>query len=124
MWFRLGNAALGIWLMAASGVLGYGAPASTNDRIIGPLIASLAVIAIWETTRGLRRVNTVLGIWLLLAPWILGYSVLATVNSMVVGIGVVLLSFGRGTMEKAFGGGWSALLHPSDSKQTTQERSG
>jgi hypothetical protein len=50
MWAQLINALLGMWLMAAPAVLGYIGPARTNDRIIGPLAAGAALIAIWETT--------------------------------------------------------------------------
>ncbi len=109
MWARILNAALGIWLMAAPAVLGYGTPAQTNDRIVGPVAASFAIIAIAEATRPVRRVNTVLGAWLLLAPWVLGYGTTATINSLIVGALMIALSLVRGKIEARFGGGWSML---------------
>ena len=63
----------GIWLMMSPAVLGYADPARANDRIIGPIVASLATIAMWEVSRPLRWVNVVLGAWLLVAPWLLGH---------------------------------------------------
>lgn len=110
MWARILNAALGIWLMAAPAVLGYAAPAETNDRIVGPVIATFAIIAIAGATRPVRRVNTVAGAWLLVAPWILGYGATApTVNNMVVGAVVVAASLVKGTVKDEFAGGWSSL---------------
>lgn len=110
MWARIVSAALGIWLMASPAVLNYGGVASTNDRILGPLIASLVTIAIWAIARPLRWTGVPLGLWLVVAPWILGYSDgVATVNSMVVGLLVIGLAFVRGTVDEEFGGGWSSL---------------
>lgn len=109
MWARILNALLGVWLMAAPAVLGYGGAAAINDRIVGPLGASFAIIAIAGVTRPVRRVNAVLGFWLLVAPWLLGYPNVAAVNSMLVGIAAFGLSFVRGTVKDEFGGGWSVL---------------
>jgi hypothetical protein len=110
MWARIASVVLGIWLVSAPAVLGYAGPAATNDRIVGPLVASLAFIAIWEVARPLRRVHLVLGAWLLIAPLALGYGLAPALNSVVVGLLVILLSFVRGRVEQRFGGGWSSLL--------------
>ena len=110
MWAQVINAALGVWLMAAPSVLGYGAPARTNDQIVGPVITTFAVIAWWEATRPVRLWNLPLGVWLLLAPWVLGYGATgAIVNSLIVGALVIGLARVQGTVEGQFGGGWSAL---------------
>lgn len=107
MWARLANTALGIWLMAAPAVLGYGDPAQTNDQIAGPIAATFAIIAIWETTRALRWCNLLVGLWLLLAPWILGgYPGEAMMNSLAVGVLMIALALVRGKIEKTYGGGW------------------
>ena len=110
MWAQIINAVLGIWLMAASAVLGYGAPAQTNDRIIGPVVATFAIVACWEATRPVRRINILLGLWLLAAPWVLGYGAgPAMFNTLAVGLLVTALSFIKGTVQGRYGGGWSAL---------------
>jgi hypothetical protein len=111
MWAQVINAALGLWLMAAPSVFGYGAPAAHNDRIIGPVIATFAIIAWWETTRPVARWNVPLGVWLLVAPWVLGYGTTAAiVNSLVVGLLVAGLAAVRGQYRpERFGGGWAAL---------------
>lgn len=115
MWARIVNAALGIWLMASPAVLGYAAPAETNDRIVGPLVATFAIIAISGVTRPLRWVNTAAGAWLLVAPWILGYDTTSTiVNNMLVGVVVIACSLVKGSVEDEFGGGWSSLWRDSE----------
>lgn len=111
MWATIINAALGIWLMAAPAVLNYGKPAETNDRIIGPLIATFGIIAIWQITRGCRWMNLLLGMWLVIAPFYLGYKeTVPTYNDVIVGLTVTLLALVRGKLTLRFGGGWTSLF--------------
>ncbi|MGH2544333.1 MAG: SPW repeat domain-containing protein, partial [Ardenticatenaceae bacterium] len=101
---------LGIWLMAAPAVLGYGDPAQSNDRVIGPLVAAIGVIAISGVTRELRWINLLLGLWLLVAPWVLGYDAgIVIFNSMASGLVIAALATVRGSVEQRMGGGWSSL---------------
>lgn len=116
MWARIVNFFFGLWLMAAPALLGYiGTPAEVNDRIVGPLIASFAFVAIWDITRGLRWVNTLLGLWLVVSPFLLGawvadWSFPATINSVLVGLYVAILSLVPGQVRHQFAGGWRSLL--------------
>jgi hypothetical protein len=109
MWTHLLTALAGIWLMASPAVLDYADPARANDRIIGPIVASMAIIAIWEISRPLRWVNVVLGAWLLIAPWLLGYPPDARWNSLAAGALVLVFSLVKGNRTHQVGGGWSAL---------------
>ena len=110
MWAQVINALLGLWLMAAPAVLGADKTIANNDHIVGPLIASFAIISWWEATRVVRLYNVPLGLWLLVAPWVLGYdNTAAIVNDMLVGVVVIGLSFVKGKVEGKFGGGWSAI---------------
>ena len=111
MWAQCISAALGIWLMASPGIFGFSGTATDNDHIIGPVITTFAIIALWECTRVVRTYNIPLGGWLLLAPWVLGYDdTTAIVNNMAVGALVVALSLVRGKVQQRFGGGWSAIM--------------
>jgi hypothetical protein len=114
MWPRLASLALGVWLMAAPAALGYGDPARTNDRVVGPIVASIACVAVWEVVRALRWVNVVPALWLLTAPWVLGYERDAAVNSVAVGLALLALVVVRGPVRQRFGGGWRALLRSPD----------
>lgn len=110
MWAQIINAILGIWLIAAPAILGSDKPIATNEHIVGPLIASFAIISCWEITRAVRLYNLPLGAWLLLAPWVLGYNdTTAIINEMVVGLLVIAFCLVKGKVEGHFGGGWSAI---------------
>ena len=106
---RIAAAALGIWLMAAPAVLGYGGAAATNDRIAGPIAATVAIVGMSGVMRAMRRVNTAIGAWIALAPLVLGYGGAAAINAVAVGVLLVALSFVRGRVDDTFGGGWSSL---------------
>ena len=110
MWSQIIMVLLGIWLMIAPAMLSFVKKISDNDRIIGPLIASFSVIAIWECTRNVRFLNIPLAIWLLLAPWIMHYrDTTATVNDSMVALLIIILCFVRRKREYRFGGGWPAV---------------
>lgn len=122
MWAQVVNFFLGIWLMASPGIIGYAGKAADNDNIIGPVVATFAMISWWECTRGVRLWNIPLGAWLLLAPWLLGYNDLqTTLNNLAVGVFVIVFSLVEGKIEGRFGGGWSSLWQ-SDSEHEQEAR--
>jgi hypothetical protein len=102
------SAAVGIWLMAAPSVLGYDPPAATSDRIVGPLVASFALIAAWEATRALRWVNVALAAWLLLSPFLLRQTEVAP-SHILSGLVIGALSLVRERRKHSFAGGWASL---------------
>ncbi len=95
--------------MASPAVFDYADPARTNDRIVGPIVASLAIIAMWDIARPLRWINVVLGAWLLIAPWLFAHPPHARWNSLAAGALVLGCSLVKGTRTHRFGGGWSSL---------------
>ncbi|MCI0705339.1 MAG: hypothetical protein L0241_30130 [Planctomycetia bacterium] len=112
MWAQLVAFALGVWLTAAPQTLGYTGPARVNDHIFGPLAATVGLIAAFQVTRSVRWLNLPFGMWLGLAPWLFGYGWPELVNSTLVGLALTGLACVRGTVERAFGGGWQALWTP------------
>jgi hypothetical protein len=104
---------VGLGLMAAPGVLGYGGAARTSDHIVGPIVATFACVAIWEVTRSARWVNVPLGLWLLIAPWVLGYGGTPMWNALICGAAAVGLACVRGRTKHRFGGGWKMLWQHS-----------
>lgn len=108
-WARWVSAAAGVWLMAAPAVFGYGGLPSAFHRVVGPVAAAFAFVAVWQFLRPLRWLNLVFGGLLLVAPWPLAFGPAATANSLVVGLVLVSLAFVRGPGAARFGGGWSAL---------------
>lgn len=113
MWGSALAAAIGIWLMIAPAIIGHDEPAATNDRIVGPLVAALGIISLFEITRPVRWVNVALGLWLIVAPAVLGFPIHALWNSVVSGTAIALLSLVRGRTKYRYGGGWSSLWRSS-----------
>lgn len=106
---QLLSAAIGIWLMFAPAVLGYGGKAADSDRAAGPLAATVGIIAASEVMRPVRRANLVIGLWLVAAPFVVGFGGVALVNALACGAALAALSFVRGTVRGRYGGGWSSL---------------
>lgn len=99
--------------MAAPAVLEYGGAAAKSARIVGPIVITFSITAIWEATRGVRLAVLPLAVWLVAAPWLLGYtSISATLSDIVVGITLLPLAFVGGEVEGRYGGGWRELLEP------------
>lgn len=95
--------------MAAPAVLGYGGAASATHRLIGPIAAGLAFIAVWGHLRPLRWANLPLGGMLLVVPWPFAFGEAATLTSLVVGLILITLALIRGPVRERFGGGWTML---------------
>jgi hypothetical protein len=112
IWAQIINALLGIWLMASPGMFGYSGAGRINDVIVGPIVATFAIIAFWEVTRAVGRVNVALGAWLVIAPWVLGYeeNIIATVNEFVVGTTIFALAMTRARSDAKLNGGWRSLI--------------
>ena len=108
---RLATIVTGVWLMVAPAVLGYGDPAAANDRLVGPTVASIAFVAVWQVARPVRWAALPFGVWLLAAPLVLSYGqVEPTVSSVVAGLAVIV-STPPGRIDPArFGGGWRSVL--------------
>jgi DNA ligase D-like protein (predicted polymerase) len=64
------SAALGVWLMAAPGVLGMDGAVADSDHLAGALVVTWSVIAFGEVARPVRLLNTPTGIWIAVAPWL------------------------------------------------------
>lgn len=109
MWAQITMAILGVWLMAAPDIWNFEKRISDNGHIVGPLIATFSIIAIFECTRNVRLMNIPLGLWLLIAPWILQYNnTTAVLNDYGVAVAIILLSLVKPKRENRFGGGWPA----------------
>lgn len=105
--------AVGLWLMAAPGVLNYDGAPRLNDQILGPLAASFACVAMWQVTRSVRWANVALGSWLILAPLFLRHGPAAAINSVLSGLVLAEASLVRGRLPHRMGGGWKSLFGKS-----------
>lgn len=109
MWPRFISIAVGAWLAASADVFGFDGAAKANTVICGALAATFAIVAVWETTRGLRWINFANGIWLIASLLIFGYEGWAVVSILVSGVLLITFSLIRGGIKQQTGGGWRAL---------------
>ena len=110
---RIVNAALGIFLLAAPDLLGYGGPARISHLIVGPLAASIAVMAFFEVLRELRWLNLLLGSWLVISPLLIPHDQLALGTGVVTGMAITALAVVRGPVKNNMDGGWRAVFDPT-----------
>jgi len=103
---------LGIWLMSAPGLLGYSGVVAAAHHVIGPLIASVAFVSLWEVTRTLRLINLVLGVALAVLTLILAWPLGPAMTGAAVGILVAVSATFPGRQTARYGGGWKSLLRP------------
>jgi hypothetical protein len=115
------SALLGVWLMAAPAVLGYHGPERTSDRIVGPIVAALSIVAASAVMRALRWAVLPAAVWLVLAPWVLGYGGGAKLGSILVGLALAALAPVRGRVAGRFGGGWRALFRSPAGRDLQEE---
>ena len=109
-WTLLLSAALGVWLMAAPGVLGVTGAAADSNYLAGALVVTWAVIGFGEVTRPVRLLNIPIGLWIAISPWVLtGVPPVSRWADAIVGLLIVALSVRRGRVEEQFGG-WNRLL--------------
>ena len=101
-------AAVGIGVMAAPSLFGYGGLAADIDHVIGPLAASIGIMAASQILRAVRWVHLGSGVVLLVSVVLVDRTGVA--SACIAGAGVVLVgaAFVRGQLEVSFGGGWSA----------------
>jgi short-subunit dehydrogenase len=111
MWFAIGNALIGLWLMIAPGYLQFEKVAANNYYIIGPLVITMAIASMWEFNRSLRYFNMTAGIWMLLSAVILPHEdSLEIWSSVASGMLLIILSGSAGNVKGNYGGGWKVLF--------------
>ncbi len=100
----------GVALMVAPAILAYAArPAGDLHRVVGPLVVSVALIALSGVTVGVRWVNLPLGAALVVAPAIVAHTAGAAVTGVVIGLALMAATPFGGRLGKRFDGGWWAL---------------
>jgi hypothetical protein len=92
---------LGVWLMAAPGVLGVTGALATSSHIVGAAAVTVAAVALAEVTRLARLLDVPLGLWIAVAPWVLGAGMpAARWNGAITGVLIALLAIRRGAVRE------------------------
>lgn len=110
MWARIINIILGLLLMLTPAVWSLDKTASHNHYIVGPLVITFAIIALWEVNRNARWFNIVAGAWLIASPLILGLKGQIATMDVFAGILIIVFSLFKGSITQRYGGGWRSLL--------------
>lgn len=80
---------------------------SWNERVVGFLVVTLALIRVWKpaSTTAASWTNAGLGCWMVLSPWIFGYSSDFNRSAGYVGMGLTVIGFSifSGTFTKNLG---------------------
>src|SRR5688572_13464580 len=102
---------IGLWIMVAPEQFSFESVEATNYYIMGPLVVTTAVIAIWEVNRSFRYFNLIAGAWMVLSPLLLSYETTeAIAGGIVSGLLLMVLSFFKGKIKNQYGGGWERLF--------------
>jgi len=104
------GAAIGLWLMAAPGILDYAGDTRAADRLVGPVIFALSIAAAWPATRGLRGLNVIAGCWLMISPIVFIAPDMALATSMGCGAILIALSVFIRPPGVETGEGWHGIL--------------
>jgi len=113
---------LGVWLMFAPAVIGYvGTAAATNDRIVGPTIALLSVVAMGDSVRNVRYWVIAFGLWLMVTAFVFGYPTWGAVSTAATGALAVALPFRARKQQKPYAGGWPVLWKRDPFKVTAPD---
>lgn len=115
MWAAILNTVLGLWLMFTPAVFGIGEPASHLNHIIGPLVITFAVIALWEVNRNAQKANILMGLLLVAGLFVFDFnSTTAIISNIVSAIIIIGCSFVPRKLTGKYGGGWKSLFqkHP------------
>ena len=97
--------------MVAPAILGYDKNISDNAHIVGPLIATFSMIAIWECTRNVRLFNLPVAFWMMAAPLFIEYNNDAAImHDYGVATAVIFLLLVKPVRKHTFAGGWLSLL--------------
>lgn len=106
---RVIAALAGLWAMCAPAVLGTTGAARINDVVVGPIAATIAIVALAEVCAGLRVLLVPLGAWMGVAALWLATG--AGVASDLAVAGALLIGGAAPVRTKhAYGGGWRALV--------------
>ncbi|HEV7329637.1 MAG TPA: hypothetical protein VGN63_01245 [Flavisolibacter sp.] len=110
MWAQIINIVIGLFLMFAPSIWSFDKATSDHHYIVGPLIITNAIIALWEFNRGIRWLNVLIGAWLLVSPFVLGNKGIVATIDIASAILLILFSLFKGSVQHRYGGGWSSLF--------------
>lgn len=100
---------IGVSLMAAPDVLGYADPVRSVHHVIGPIVASLSTIAMWQVVRAVVRANLASAAAITVAAF---WADTVPIALLCAGAGALLgaLALAPIHVGDRYAGGWMALV--------------
>lgn len=108
-WSLTAAAALGVWLMAAPGVLAQPQAGADLSHIIGALVLTVSIIAMGEPIRMLRFLNVVAALALGISTFIIELGAAVAVANILSALAIAALSLPKGEIRESFGS-WDKLI--------------
>jgi uncharacterized membrane protein len=103
-WTLVASTALGVWLMFAPAVFGFGGASGDLHHVGGALIVVTSIVAMGEPLRALRFLNGLLALMVIAAPWLAaGVPQLGRIGALAAGLLVIALAFPRGPRRESYG---------------------
>lgn len=105
------NILFGLALMVLPGIYNFDESTGAHFYIIGPLIITFSITALWDVNRSARYCNMPCALYIVASPFLFNYtSDIAKWAAIVLGIVVFVLSFSQGKTRNIYGGGWRSLF--------------
>ncbi len=110
MWAKIVSVLLGFWLIISPTVTGMAKAGNNNNFIIGPLVITFSVIALWQINRNVIKANYVVAGWLFIAPIFIEYdSTIGLISNIIAAMAIILLAWLPSPVSQSYGGGWTSL---------------
>ena len=109
------SVAAGLLLMAAPGLFDYGGLHAALHHIIGPSVASVSTVALWQAGSALRWLNLPLAVALVVAPVVSPAPFSVLLVSLASAVVVVATAWPKSPKKLRQGGGWRAALRAPSS---------
>ena len=111
MWTKVLNIVLGLAVVLSPAFFNAGGSIADNNYVVGPLVITFAVVALWDINDAVRRANVVPGGWLIASAFIFD-SVPSAIMlfNIITGVLIIILSLIRTKTSGQYGGGWSSLF--------------
>jgi hypothetical protein len=108
-WTLVASTVVGIWLMAAPGVVDVTGVASNVLTLGGSLVVTVSVIAMGEPVRLVRWCNVLLGPAIGIGCWVADAEAVVIVQALFAGLSVAVLAVPRGPKKERYGT-WDPLV--------------
>jgi hypothetical protein len=109
MWTQIISIIAGAFIMLTPYLWDYDQQLSNHNYIIGPLIITFAITAIWEVNRNARWANIPLAAWLVIFTFVFGEAHVIWPNLVSSAIVIICAAIKRKGKDM-YGGGWKSLF--------------